>query len=153
MCKKKNKIIYKKGQMFTIDFFIALILLILLLLSYNRFEQYLDNNTKSEDYLYISRIIFSDKGLVTKNKIYNDEFQQLADDYNTNYDKLIRETGLYEKGKNFYLELTVLNISDNSTTNRTIGKTPDQDNMDVVYVNRYFLDKNNNIVIVKMGVY
>jgi len=142
----------QKAQMFSLDFFIAFILVLMLLLTYIQFKQLL-NHRQPEDYSFVAELMIS-KYLLSDGRVDYAALDTFHRAFHDSYNKILRETTLYEEGADLYISLVVYNSSKSIVKNLTIGEalSPEEDN-EMICIDRYALDEDDNIVQIKIGVY
>ncbi len=133
-----------RGQVFTIDFTIAIVIILYLLLLYIQFkESVIGIETQTDLYTsteYLNQMLFSGR------ELDNDTCIRILNQFKENKEEILRRAGLYQKG--YDLEIVITGYSDGEP----IYSYSSDDQISAgekIIIDRFKLDKNNNLVDIK----
>ncbi len=133
-----------RGQVFTMDFTIAIVIILYLLLLYIQFkESVIGIETQTDLYTsteYLNQMLFSGR------ELDDDTCIQILNQFKENKEEILRRAGLYQKG--YDLEIVITGYSDGEP----IYSYSSDDQISAgekIIIDRFKLDKNNNLVDIK----
>ncbi len=133
-----------RGQVFTMDFTIAIVIILYLLLLYIQFkESVIGIETQTDLYTsteYLNQMLFSGR------ELDDDTCIRILNQFKENKEEILRRAGLYQKG--YDLEIVITGYSDGEP----IYSYSSDDQISAgekIIIDRFKLDKNNNLVDIK----